>query len=279
VHAHLPMNSSSIHITPPTRWHLLDARELWHYRELAVALMVRDIKVRYRQTMIGLAWAVLKPVMTMIVFTIVFSHIVKVPSDGYPYPVFLYSALLPWQFFSNALGSAANSVAGSRDLITRVYFPRLIIPVASVGACVVDMFVSMGVLIVLMIIYQISPTGNLLMVPLLLLMVSFAALGVGILVAALSVAFRDFIHLMPFGLQLWLFLTPVVYSTSIIPQHWQWLAVLNPMSGLTDGFRSAFLGLPFNLSALAISGVCAMAMFALGILVFERVERGFADVI
>ena len=273
------MINSSIHIQPAVRWRMLDYRELWRYRELASALMVRDIKVRYRQTMIGLAWAVLKPVLTMIVFTIVFSHIVKVSSDGYPYPVFLYAALLPWQFFSNALGSAANSVLGSSGLITRVYFPRLIIPVAAVGACVVDMVVSMAVLITLMLAYRVAPTSNLLMVPVLLLMVTLAALGVGILVAALSVAFRDFIHLLPFALQLWLFLTPVVYSASIIPSLWHWLALINPMTGLTEGFRSAFLGSPFDFVALVVSALCAIAVFVVGVLVFERVERGFADVI
>lgn len=258
---------------------MLNFNELWLYRELAVALMIRDIKVRYRQTVIGLAWAVLKPVLTMIVFTIVFSHIVKVPSDGYPYPVFLYSALLPWQFFANALSSAANSVVGSKDLITRVYFPRLIIPVAAVGACVVDMFVSMLVLIALMIGYGVAPSANLLMVPVLLLLVTLAALGVGVLVAALSVAFRDFIHLMPFALQLWLFLTPVVYSTSIIAPQWQWLALLNPITGITEGFRSAFLGSAFDYGALAVSAVCVTVIFTVGVLVFERIERGFADVI
>jgi lipopolysaccharide transport system permease protein len=273
------MSHSSIHIQPLARWRMLDFRELWRYRELAFALMIRDVKVRYRQTLLGLAWAILKPVLTMIVFTIVFSRIVKVPSDGYPYPVFLYAALLPWQFFSNALGSATNSVVGSRDLITRVYFPRLIIPMASVGACIVDMFVSMCVLIALMIGYGIAPSVNLLMVPLLLVMVTIAALGVGILVAALSVTFRDFIHLMPFALQLWLFLTPVVYSISIIPEKWQWLALLNPMTGLVEGFRSAFLGSSFDFTLLAVSDVCAVAMFALGVLIFERAEQRFADVI
>lgn len=258
---------------------MLDLAELWRYRELAFALLARDVKVRYRQTLIGVAWAALKPLLTMIVFTVVFSKIVNVPSDGHPYPVFLYSALLPWQFFSNSLTSAANSIIGSKDLITRVYFPRLIIPVASVGAGLVDMLISMGVLVVLMLIYGIAPTPALLAVPALMLLVTVTALGAGILVAAMSVSFRDFIHLLPFALQLWLFLTPVVYSTSIIPERWQWLALLNPMTGLVEGFRSAFLGTPFDLAAIAVSTLCAAALVVAGVAVFERVEQTFADLI
>ena len=273
------MNPPVITIRPPERWRTLNVVELLRFRELAWALMVRDIKVRYRQTLIGIAWAALKPFLTMVVFTIVFSRIVQVPSGDHPYPVFLYAALLPWQFFSNSLTSAANSVMGSRDLITRVYFPRLIIPIASVGAGLVDMLVSLGVLGLLMLFYGVALTPALLAVPVLMLLVVLVALGAGIMVAALSVAFRDFIHLLPFTLQLWLFLTPVVYSTDIIPEDLRWLALLNPMTGLTEGFRSAFLGAPFDLVALGVSAVFAVALFAASVAVFERVERSFADVI
>ena len=273
------MSQPVITIRPPGRWRMLDVAELWRFRELAWALTVRDIKVRYRQTLIGIAWAALKPLLTMVVFTFVFSHIVNVPSGDHPYPVFLYAALLPWQFFSNSLASAANSVMGSRDLITRVYFPRLIIPIASVGAGLVDMLVSLCVLVALMLFYEVALTSAVLAVPALLVLVILVALGAGILVAALSVAFRDFIHLLPFALQLWLFLTPVVYSTDIIPEDLRWLALLNPMTGLTEGFRSAFLGTPFDLVALGVSAAFSLALFAAGVAVFERVERSFADVI
>lgn len=273
------MSTPVIIIRPARRWRMLDPGELWRYRELALALMMRDIKVRYRQTLIGIAWAALKPFLTMVVFTVVFSRIVKVPSGDAPYPVFLYAALLPWQFFSNSLASAAHSVMGSRDLITRVYFPRLIIPVASVGAGLVDMLVSLGVLVALMLYYGVAPTASLLAVPVLLVLVTLVALGVGIGVAALSVAFRDFIHLLPFALQLWLFLTPVVYSTTIIPERWRWLALLNPMTGLAEGFRSAFLGAPFDGPALGVSAAFATVLFVAGVAVFERVEKAFADVI
>jgi len=273
------MSTPAVIIRPARRWRMLDAGELWRYRELAYALTVRDVKVRYRQTAIGIAWAALKPFLTMVVFTLVFSRIVEVPSGDAPYPVFLYAALLPWQFFSNSLTSAANSVMGSRDLITRVYFPRLIIPVASVGAGTIDMLVSMMVLIALMLWYGVAPTPALLAVPALLVLVTLVALGVGSVLPVLRVAFRDFIHLLPFVLQLWLFLTPVVYSTSLIPERWQWLALLNPMTGLAEGFRSAFLGTPFDLTALAVSAAFAVVLFAAAVAVFERVEQNFADVI
>ena len=269
----------TIIIRPARRWRMLDVKELWDYRELAYALMMRDIKVRYRQTLIGIAWAVIKPVTTMLVFTLVFGKIVNVSSDGFPYPVFVFAALLPWQFFSNSLASAANSVQAQKTLITRVYFPRLIIPIASVGAGVLDMLICMLVLIVLMAIYGIAPTPNLVMVPVLLLMVVLVALGVGVLVAGLSVGLRDFIHLLPFAIQLWLFLTPVVYSVRSVPDSVAWMIAINPMTGLVEAFRAAFLGTAFDAGAIAVSGVSALVLFIVGVMVFERVEQGFADVI
>jgi lipopolysaccharide transport system permease protein len=266
-------------IEPARRWRMLQLQELWAYRELAYALMMRDIKMKYRQTFIGVAWAVIKPVATMLVFTLVFGKIVNVSSEGYPYPVFLYAALLPWQFFSNALSGASSSVLAQKDLIMKVYFPRLIIPIASVCAGLLDMLISMLVLLALMLFYGVAPTANLLAVPLLLVLVSMVALGVGVLVAGLSVGFRDFIHLLPFAVQLWLFLTPVVYSVKAVPASWQWLMAANPMTGLVEAFRAAFLGTGFDYRAIAISATVALCMFVGGVLVFERVEQGFADVI
>jgi lipopolysaccharide transport system permease protein len=266
-------------IQPARRWRMLDLRELWAYRELAVALCLRDLKLKYRQTFIGVAWGVIKPVLTMLVFTLVFGHIAGVSSGGQPYAVFLFAALLPWQFFSSALSASANSVLGQQALITKVYFPRLIVPVAAVGACMADLLIAFAVLLVLMTVYGIAPGQGLLAVPLLLLLVMFTALGVGVLVAALSVAYRDFVHLLPFAIQLWLFLTPVVYSTEAVPAQWQWLIALNPMTGLVEAFRTAFLGGGFDIGALGLSAAMSLAMLAVGVMVFERCESSFADVI
>lgn len=266
-------------IRPPGRWQFVNLRELWRYRELAWTLAMRDVQVRYRQTFIGLAWALIKPVMTMIVFSIVFGRIAGIPSGDVPYPVFLYAALLPWQFFSNALTSAANSVLGSRELITRVYFPRLVVPIAAIGACMLDMLVATTVLFLLMAWYGITPGPELAFALPLLLLVLLTALGAGTLVAALAVRYRDFVHLLPFAMQLWLFLTPVVYASASVPAELKWLMVLNPMTGVVEGFRAAFLGTPLDPSTLWAGVLAALVVMLLGITVFERVERTFADVI
>ena len=266
-------------IRPAGRWRLADLHELWQYRELAWTLALRDVQVRYRQTFVGLAWSVIKPVLTMVVFSIVFGRIAGIPSGDVPYPVFLYAALLPWQFFSNALTASANSVLASRDLITRVYFPRLVVPIASIGACLLDMLVATSVLFALMAWYGMAPGLHLLLALPLLVLVMITALGAGTLVAALAVRYRDFVHLLPFAMQLWLFLTPVVYGSASVPEELHWLLVLNPMTGVVEGFRAAFLGVPLDPGTLASGVVAAVVVALAGILVFERVERTFADVI
>jgi lipopolysaccharide transport system permease protein len=215
----------------------------------------------------------------MVVFSVVFGQLAKMPSEGYPYPVFVYAALLPWTFFSSAISSSGQSVVGSSNLISKVYFPRLIIPLASAGAGLVDLLISTGILLLMMLWYGVGWSWNLLAAPLLLMAVVFSALGVGTLLAALTVAYRDFTHITPFLLQIWMYITPVVFPVSLVPQRWQWLLYLNPMTGLVEGFRAAFLGKSFDIGGLLISFAIAVAMFAVGVAYFERVERRFADII
>ena len=256
-----------------------DLKELWAYRELLWVLTARDIKVRYKQTVLGIAWAVIQPVMIMIVFSIFFGRLAKIPSEGYPYPVFVYAGLLPWTFFANAVSQSSNSIVSSTHLITKVYFPRLIIPLSSIGAGLVDFLISTLILLLLMLYYSVPFTSNLLCAPFLLLAVIFMALGFGAWLAALNVAFRDFRYVVPFMIQIWLFITPVIYPANLIPNDWHWLYYLNPMAGLIEGFRSAFLGKPFDITGPAISFSVAIACFMIGVWYFKRVERRFADII
>jgi lipopolysaccharide transport system permease protein len=266
-------------IEPHRGWRWIDFGELWAYRELLFVLTMRDIKVRYKQTAIGAAWAILQPFMTMVVFTIFFGQLAKMPSDGYPYPVFVYSALVPWTFFANAITSASSSLVGSAHLVSKVYFPRLIIPLAAVVVGIVDFVIATSIVLAMMLLYGVSWTINLLITPMLLLATAFTALGAGTCLSALTVAYRDFRYVVPFMVQLWMFVTPVVYPASLVPLQWRWLFYLNPMSGLIEGFRSAFLGKAFDCAGLAFSAVIAVALLIAGLAYFKRVERRFADVI
>ena len=266
-------------IEPTKGWRMLDWRELWAYRELLWVLTARDIKVRYKQTVLGAGWAILRPFITMVIFSVVFGQLAKMPSDGYPYPVFVYAALLPWTFFAAAIGTSGGSLVGSSHLVSKVYFPRLIIPLSSVGAGLVDLLISTGILLLMMLYYGVGWSWNLLAAPLLLLFVVFTALGVGTLLSALTVAYRDFTHLTPFVIQIWMYITPVIFPVSLVPERWQWLLYINPMTGLVEGFRSAFLGKPFDLTGLGISFTIALAVFLIGVAYFEKVERRFADII
>ncbi len=270
------------HVTimkPQTGWRLLDLKELWAFRELVYVLTMRDIKVRYKQTVLGFAWAIIQPVMMMVVFSIFFGRLAQMPSDGYPYPIFVYAALVPWTFFANSITSSANSLVGSSNLISKVYFPRLIIPLSSIGSGLVDFATATGILLLLMVYYGVSWTLNLLMAPILVAGLVLTALGVGIFLAALNVAYRDFRYVVPFMVQFWLFATPVAYPASLVPVRWQWALYLNPMAGVIEGFRSSFLGRPFDSCGLLVSLGMAVALFAAGILYFEKVERRFADII
>jgi lipopolysaccharide transport system permease protein len=266
-------------IEPPRGWRMLDWRELWAYRELLWVLASRDVRVRYKQTVLGASWAILRPFTAMLIFSVVFGQLGKMPSEGFPYPVFVYAGLLPWTFFASALTASGQSLVGSAQLITKVYFPRLIIPLASVGAALVDLLVSTGVLLAIMAWYSVGWTWHLLAAPLLLVAVVFASLGIGTLLAALTVAYRDFTHLTPFIVQIWMYATPVIFPVTLVPAQWRWLLYLNPMTGLTEGFRSTFLGKPFDVIGLAASLAVAAVLFAMGVAYFEHAERRFADVI
>lgn len=266
-------------IEPPKGWRMLDWRELWAYRELLWVLTARDVKVRYKQTVLGAGWAILRPFLTMLIFSVVFGRFAKMPSDGYPYPVFVYAALLPWTFFAAAVSSSGQSLVGSAGLVSKVYFPRLIIPLSSVGSGLVDLMISTLILLAMMLWYGTPWTLNLLAAPLLLAAVVFIALGIGTLLSALTVAYRDFVHITPFLVQIWMYVTPVIFPLSAVPQRWHWLFYLNPMTGLVEGFRSAFLGKPFDLPGLALSFAMSVVIFAIGVAYFERVERRFADII
>ena len=275
-----PLGHRHVTVIEPSRgWRMLRVGELWAYRELLWVLAGRDVRVRYKQTLLGAGWAILRPLLSMVIFTLVFGKLARMPSDGYPYPVFVYAGLLPWTFFASAVAAVGGSLIASANLISKVYFPRLIVPLSSIGTHVVDLAVATVVLLLLMGYYGLPVTWRLAAAPLLFLGTVFTALGVGTLVSALTVAYRDIHHLLPFLLQVWMFASPVIYPVSIVPERWRWLLMLNPMTGLTEGFRSAFLGRPFDTGALVGSGVVSLACFVLGIAYFERVERRFADVI
>ena len=266
-------------IEPPAGWRSVNWTELWEYRELLWSMATRDIKVRYKQTVLGGAWAILRPLLTMILFTVIFGRFARMPSDGYPYPIFVYAALLPWTFFASAVSAGAHSLIGAAAMLSKVYFPRLIIPLASVGGALVDLLVSSSLLLLMMIWYGVGWTPRLVMVgPLLILLVAIG-FGVGTILAAITVTYRDFTHITPFMVQLWMYATPVVFPLSVVPERWRQVLYLNPMTGVVEGFRSALLGKPFELVALASSLVWAVVLLIAALAYFERVERRFADII
>ena len=268
-------------ILPHQGWKIVDLPELWVHRELLLFLCWRDVKVRYKQTVLGAAWAVLQPLMTMIVFSIFFARLAKVPSGGLPYPLFAFAGLLPWTFFANAISSAGQSVVGNERLITKVYFPRLIIPFSSVGAGIVDFACACGMLGLLMIYYGVVPTASIVLAPIMVLGLVLAAAGVGAILAALNVAYRDFRYVIPFLVQLGMFATPTVYmqSDQVMSRQWSLLLSINPAFGLISNFRSAVLGGTIDFPSLLISWTIAASLFAAGSLYFRRVEQGFADII
>lgn len=266
-------------IEPRKSWFDFKGKELWQYRELLRFLTVRDIKVRYKQTVLGGLWAILQPFMSMLIFTIFFGKLAKIPSDNLPYPIFVYAALLPWQFFSNGISNAGNSLVASSNLISKVYFPRIIIPAASLGAGLLDFIIASFILFIMMFYYGIFPGLSILFLPLLLFGVIIATLGVGMFLSALNVAYRDFRYVIPFLVQFWLFATPVIYPVSIVPQSWRWLINLNPMAGLITAFRSSILNESIPWADLSISFSVSIFLFILGLISFSRMERRFADVI
>ena len=255
--------------------------DLWRYRELFYILAWRDIAVRYKQTIIGVLWAILRPLLTMMIFVVVFGKIAKLPSEGVPYPIFVFAAMLPWTFFATAFSDASNSLIGNANLISKVYFPRLIIPASSVIVAGVDFLISFVILIGLMIWYQYIPDWYILTLPFFLLLAFFAALGAGLYVAALNVKYRDFRFVIPFITQLGLYISPVGFSTTIVPEKYQLFYYLNPMVAVIDGFRWAISGgkTAFNLTELSVSIMMVIFLCVIGIYHFRKTEKTFADVI
>jgi lipopolysaccharide transport system permease protein len=266
-------------IRPSRGWVPLNLRDLWQYRELLYFLTWRDIKVRYKQTVLGAAWAVLQPFLTMVVFSVFFGGLAKVPSDGIPYPIFSYCALLPWSYFSGALDRAGNSLVGSSNLITKVYFPRLAIPISAVAAGLVDFGIAFVVLLGMMVYYGIAPTTAVFTLPFFLLLAVATALAVGLWLSALNVQYRDVRYTIPFLTQFWLFATPIAYPSSLVPEQWRAWYGLNPMAGVVEGFRWALLGKEPPGPMLAVSIVVVALLLVGGLYYFRRMEKSFADVV
>ncbi len=267
-------------IRPSPGWIPLNLRDLWEYRELLYFLTWRDIKVRYKQTMIGGAWAIIQPFFTMVVFSIFFGQLAKMPSDGIPYPIFAYCALVPWQLFVHAMNESSNSLVANQGLITKVYFPRLVIPIAPVLAGMVDFSIAFTVLLGMMLYYGIIPTAAILTLPFFILLAVVTALSVGLWFSALNVEYRDVRYTIPFLIQFWLFATPIAYPSSLIPEQWRMLYGLNPMAGVVEGFRWALLGRAEGPGPmLAVSVMAVMVIFIGGLYYFRRMEKTFADVV
>jgi lipopolysaccharide transport system permease protein len=265
-------------IEPKKGWIPFDLKEIWKYRELFYFLTKRDIKVRYKQTVLGGLWAIIQPFFTMVVFTLFFGKLAKVPSDGIPYPIFVYAGLLPWTYFANALTASGNSLVGSANLITKVYFPRLIIPASASLAGLLDFFIAMLVLGALMIYYHFLPGIGILLFPILLGLTFLCAVGVGLWLSALNVEYRDIRYAIPFLIQIWMFVSPVIYPVSILEEKYQWLLALNPMGGLINTYRASLLGhQAIDWQLLYISTLIIALLFISGLFYFKRMEKTFAD--
>ena len=266
-------------IRPKQSWLALDLRILWAYHELLYFLIWRDVKVRYKQTVLGVTWAILQPVIMIVIFSVVFGRVAGLPSDGIPYPLFAYAGVVAWTFFSSAVTKSGNSLVGSAHLITKIYFPRIIIPLAAVCAVVIDLIFSLAVLVPLMIHYGITPRWQFVMLLPLVLMLILLSLGVGMWMSALNVKYRDVGFALPFLTQIWMFLSPVIYPSSVLPPKFRLIMMFNPVSGIIEGFRSALFGLPFDWLAILISSVTVFLVLAIAIFRFRRMEREFADLV
>ena len=270
----------TIYIRPSTGLTALNLRDLWIYRELIFFMIWRDIKVRYKQTLLGAAWAVIQPVLTMLVFNFIFGTVAKVPTEGIPYPIFSYTALLPWGLFTAALNNASRSLTSNQNMITKIYFPRLVLPLSSVLGGLVDFAIAFLIFVVLMIYYKITPTSAVWLLPVFLLLAIVTALGVALWLSAINVQYRDVNYVLPFLTQFWLFLTPVAYSAKVISAKWQIVYSLNPMAGVVNGFRWALLGTNTgpNLN-MAVSAAISLVVLVSGVFYFRSMERTFADTI
>ena len=271
---------SVLRIEPSHGWVSLKLHEVWEYRELLYFLTWRDIKVRYKQTVLGAAWAIIQPFFTMVVFSLFFGRLAKMPSDGIPYPIFAYAALVPWTFFAHGLTQSSNSLVGSANLIKKVYFPRLAIPISSVISGAVDFVLAFSVLLVMMVFYGIIPTVNVIWLPFLLVLTFVTSLGVGLWFSAMNVQFRDVRYTVPFLTQFWLFATPIAYPSSLLSEPWRTVYGINPMVGVVEGFRWALLGTDTAPGpVIVVSSVAALLILVGGAFYFRRMERTFADVV
>ena len=273
-------NVPTLEIDPIGHWISIDFKELWHYRELLYFLTWRDVKVRYKQTVLGAAWAILQPLSMMVVFSIFFGKLAKIPSDGIPYPLFTFCALIPWQLFAHSLSESSNSLVGNQHLITKIYFPRLVIPISAVLAGLVDFLIAFGILLGLMLYYGVSPGWAIVTLPGFVLLTIITALGAGLWLSALNVKYRDVRYTITFLVQFWLFATPVAYSSNLIPEKWRMVYGLNPMAGVVEGFRWALLGnsAPSGRMLWVSIGVVTLVLIG-GLYYFRRMEQEFADIV
>lgn len=273
-----PQQLTRVVIRPRSGWIPVDWRELWAFRELLYFLIWRDVKVRYKQTVLGAAWAVLQPLLSTFIFTIIFGKFARIPSDDLPYAVFCYAGFLPWTFFANGLTHGGQSLVNQQHLLTKIYLPRLFVPSAAVGGGLIDFAISFAVYAVVLAFYRIVPSWQIMFVPLLVALTITATLGFSYMLAALTVTYRDFRYVVPFMVQVMMYLSPVVYPVSIVPPQYRWILALNPMAGIIDGYRSAILGRPWSPATLGVSAASAVVIFLLGLFYFRSTERRFADI-
>ena len=267
-------------LRPSRKWVAIDLREIWAYRELLFFLTWRDVKVRYKQTALGAAWAVIQPVGMMLIFTLFFGRLAQMPSDGIPYPIFAFAGLLPWMFFSNAVTNSGNSLVASSNLITKVYFPRLVVPMAAVAAGLVDFAIAFVVLAGMMVFYGVGVSWSLLMLPVLVLLTAVLALAVGTWMSALNVQYRDIRYALPFLIQFWMFASPIIYPVTLVKdERLKWLLSLNPLTGLIEAYRDSLFGRSFDWPSLAISTAISVSVLVYAALTFRRMERTFADIV
>jgi lipopolysaccharide transport system permease protein len=268
-----------IHISPPRKWIPIDLYELWNYRELLLSFTERDIKIRYKQTALGFLWAIIQPLFMMIIFTVFFGRLAKIPSEGIPYPLFVLAALLPWTLFAEGLTRSTNSMIADAGIMTKVYFPRLIMPISGILSPLVDFTVSISILVLMMAYYGFVPTLNVIFLPLFILLALATSLGIGLWLSALNVKYRDFQYTIPFMIQLWLFASPVVYPASLVPESVRFLYGLNPMAGVIEGFRWALLGTEIPSAMILVSVGVVVLLLVSGAFYFRRMEQYYADVV
>jgi len=269
----------TLRIRPPKKWVPINVSELWHYRELLYSFIARDVKIRYKQTALGFLWAIIQPLFLMVVFTLFFGNLAKVPSEGIPYPLFTFAALLPWTLFAEGLTRSTTSMVSNANIMTKVYFPRLIMPLSGILSPLVDFAIAFVILILMMAYYGFVPTIAIVLLPAFILLAVLTSFAVGLWLSALNVKYRDFQYTLPFLIQLWLFVSPVVYPASMVPEQWQFIYALNPMSGVIEGFRWALFGTNPPQAMIFISVCVVVVLLVGGLFYFKRMEQYFADVV